>query len=113
MSLSDRQRLRLLVFAPVCSAFLFVMVHLIVSQGDITRVRFAFSIGFLLGMVVVPEIDKALFMRPLILQIPAGCLAGTLFVAYLTSEPILWLIGGLIGAVIGWQARRWSKFVFQ
>jgi len=89
------------------------VVHLLVSDGDLTKVRFAFSFGFLLGMLVVPEIDRQAFARPLVLQVPAGILAGTLFMAYLTANPWFWAMGSLFGGVVGWQARRlasWLKF---
>lgn len=106
-------RLRLLVLVPIASAMLFVAVHLIVSQGDIARVRFAFSFGFLLGMLVVPEIDREAFVMPWILQVPAGFLAGTLFMAYLSTDGWYWILGGVLGALVGWQARRWTMFLMR
>lgn len=106
-------RLRLLVFIPISSAMLFVAVHLIISEGDLAQVRFAFSFGFLLGMLVVPEINRQAFTRPLILQIPAGFLAGTLFMAYLSKDGWYWLLGGLVGALLGWQARRWTNVLMR
>ena len=106
-------RLRLLIFVPIASAILFVVVHLVISQGDLTRVRFAFSFGFLLGMLVVPEINREAFTRPWILQVPAGFLAGTLFMAYLSTDGWYWILGGLLGSLVGWQARRWTMFLMR
>lgn len=106
-------RLRLLVFIPIASAILFVAVHLIISQGDLAKVRFAFSFGFLLGMLVAPEIDREAFARPWILQVPAGFLAGTLFMAYLSQDGWYWILGGLFGALVGWQARRWTMVLMR
>lgn len=87
------------------------MVHLVVSDGDLTKVRFAFSFGFLLGMLVVPEIDREAFARPLVLQIPAGILAGTLFMAYLSANPWFWVMGSLLGGVVGWQVRHLAIYL--
>lgn len=112
MSVQPIHHLRLLVALPVAAAMLFVAVHLLVTEGDITRVRFVFGTGFLLGLMVVPEADASTFKRPLLIQIPAGCLAGTLLAAYMTTSPVAWLLGSLAGAAIGATTRYWIVLPF-
>ena len=102
---------RTLLLLPIGIAFLFAAIHLLLTDGDMSRVRSVFGTGFLLGLIVVPEVDKR-FKRPRLVQMSAGCLAGTLLAAYFSSSLIIWLIGSLTGTLLGATARYWMAFPF-
>ena len=107
MRAAGMERLRLLLFLPMLAAMVFVVIHLVLTEGDITRVRSVFGTGFLFGLVMVPVADPNTFPRPLLIQLPAGCLAGTLMAAYTSAHPGTWMLGTAAGGLLAWSTRFW------
>lgn len=107
----NKLALKVAVFSGIGFAIVFAAFSLVFYFGDWHRLAFVFFTGLFLGLVAAPEIEPKAFKNAALFQISSGAISGLMVaIAFqLGTEAVL--LGGLIGALLGWSAPVWAKHV--
>lgn len=69
------------------------------------------ALGFFLGALALPEMEKGIIKRPATYQVVVGVFMGLSATLIFNTEPSWHLAGALSGAIIGYLAPYWLKGV--
>jgi hypothetical protein len=98
-------------FASVAVAILFVVLGGISTGYSLRNVALLALAGGLLGAIAAPDLAPKAFRFPTCWQMSFAILGSVLFAFQVKATPVGYLIAVLVGAILGYFARFWTKFI--
>jgi len=99
------------VFASTAFAVMFVIFGVFSSGYSLRNVALLAIAGALLGAIAAPDLEPKSFRHPTLWQMFFAILGSILVAASQRAGPVGYLIAIVVGAVLGFYARYWTKHI--
>ena len=99
------------LFASAALAVLFVVFGGFSSGYSLRSVTLLAVSGGLLGAIAAPDLEPEAFRHATLWQMSFAILGSILVAFHVKAHPIGYLVAVVIGAVLGYFARYWTKYI--